>query len=137
MDYEAYRKKYFVQPPPEQKFAYQGLLGVTLYFEAYEEAEAYYTEVLGSPAYIEGDSTRGWQIGTTWFTLLRGRQGSPQNVEVGFLMESRVEADRLQQAFLAAGGTGPAPVDDLMYEPVHLCPVTDPFGTEILVYSRR
>ena len=50
-------------------------------------------------------------------------------------MQSPAEADRLHAAFIAAGATGPAPSDQLMYEPVRFCPVIDPFGTEILVYA--
>jgi hypothetical protein len=42
----------------------------------------------------------------------------------------------LYQAFISAGGVGQEPVDTLMYEPVHICPVTDPFGVEIMVFSK-
>jgi hypothetical protein len=52
------------------------------------------------------------------------------------MMESPQEADRLQQAFIGAGGEGPEPQDALMYEPVRVCPVRDPFGTQIMIYSR-
>jgi len=45
------------------------------------------------------------------------------------------QADRLQAAFIAAGGEGPEPMDTLMYEPVRYCPVRDPFGTDLLVVS--
>ncbi|MCB8953671.1 MAG: hypothetical protein H6650_16825 [Ardenticatenales bacterium] len=41
----------------------------------------------------------------------------------------------LQTAFFAAGGAGIAPSDQLMYEPIRACPVTDPFGTNILIIS--
>jgi hypothetical protein len=46
-------------------------------------------------------------------------------------------ADRLQAAFIAAGGAGPEPTDTLMYEPVRYCPVRDPFGTDLLIISPR
>ncbi len=135
MDCETYRKKYFVDPAPEQGFGFAGIHGVTLYFEEYEEAINYYRQVLGPPAYSEGENTRGWQLGDTWLTLLKGKSGSPKNVEVSIVMGSAGEAERLQTAFIKAGGVGPEPSDQLMYYPVHSCPVTDPFGTQILIYA--
>jgi hypothetical protein len=136
VDFETYRRKYFVEPVLEPRFAYQGLLGVTLYFEAYEQATQFYEQVLGPPAYVEGSSTRGWQLGDTWLTLLRGMGGQPCNVEISIVMSTPAEAERLQEAFIAAGSTGQPPADGLMYAPIRMCPVTDPFGTEILIYSR-
>jgi hypothetical protein len=133
MDYQTYRDKYFVKPAPEARFGFRGIFGATLYFEDYAAAVAYYSRVLGPPAYVEGENTNGWRIGSTWLTLLAAKQGYPQNVEIQIVMETPAEADRLQRAFIEAGGSGPDPLDDLMYEPVHLCPVRDPFGTEILI----
>ena len=134
MDYETYRKKYFTEPVPEPRFKFVGLYGTTLYFQDYEVAVDYYQQVLGSPAYVEGESTKGWRIGDTWLTLLRGVGGSPLNVEVMIITGTPQEADRLQRAFIEAGGQGPEPVDTLMYEPIRMCPVTDPFGTNLLIY---
>jgi hypothetical protein len=136
MDYDTYREKFFVTPAPEPKYEFSGLYGVTLFFQEYEQAIEFYESVLGPPVYVEGDSTKGWRIGETWLTLLRGRTGNPQNIEVALVMASPQEAERLQRAFIGAGGTGPAPTDELMYEPIRACPVTDPFGTEIMIYSR-
>jgi hypothetical protein len=99
----------------------------------YAEAVAYYQQVLGPPAYLEGEGTRGWKIGDTWLTLLQGKTGDPQNVEVLIVMQTPAEAERLHAAFVAAGGVGDAPTDQLMYEPVRFCPVRDPFGTHILI----
>ena len=42
---------------------------------------------------------------------------------------------RRLRAFIAAGGTGGEPSDELMYEPVRACPVRDPSGTHILIIS--
>lgn len=133
MDYDAYRSTYFADPIPEPGYRFKGSFGVTLYFEDYEAAVDYYEAVLGPPAYVEGQWTRGWQIGAGWLTLLKGKGGSPMNVEITFALETPEEAEALQRAFLAAGGQGPAPSDQLMYTPIRSCPVTDPFGTEILV----
>lgn len=135
MDYEAYRAAYFADPAPEPRYGFSGSFGVTLFFEEFDSAVGYYRQVLGPPAYVEGEGTRGWAIGSGWLTLLRGRSGNPRNVEVTLQVETPEEAERLQRAFIQAGGQGPAPSDQLMYEPIRSCPVRDPFGTEILIIS--
>jgi catechol 2,3-dioxygenase-like lactoylglutathione lyase family enzyme len=133
MDYESYRDKFFTKPAPEQNYKFQGLHGTTLYFEDYEAAVTFYSRVLGEPAYVEGTGTRGWQLGDTWLTLLRGKSGNPQNMELNIIMQTPGEADRLHAAFKDAGGIGEAASDELMYEPVRYCSVRDPFGTNILI----
>ena len=135
MDYESYRQKYFVEPAPESRFDFRGLHGTTLYFSDYEAAVEYYTRVLGQPAYVEGQGTRGWRLGKTWLTLLKGKKGNPKNVEMNIIVQTPQEADRLQAAFIEAGGVGEPPTDQLMYKPVRFCPVVDPFGTKILIIS--
>ena len=135
MDYATYRKSYFIDPQPAPRYQFTGSFGVALFFEDFPSAAAYYTKVLGPPAYVEGSGTLGWPIGAGWLTLLQGRSGSPTNVEITFQMATPAEADRLQAAFIAAGGTGPAPSDGLMYTPVRYCPVKDPFGTMLVVIS--
>lgn len=134
MDFESYRRKYFADPQPEPRYDYKGLHGVTLYFQGYEAAVDVYSNALGPPAYLEGRGTRGWRIGNTWLTLLKGQDGNPANVEIIFLMNTPAEAEQLQAAFIAAGGTGEPPSDQLMYAPVRYCPVRDSFGTDILIY---
>lgn len=135
MNYAAYRQAYFVEPTPMARFDYVGIQGVTLFFTEYERAVEFYTAVLGPPAYVEGDDTRGWQLGSSWLTLLRGGDGAAKNVEVPIIMATPAEAERLHAAFLAAGATGETPTDQLMYAPIRYCPLADPFGTAILIYS--
>jgi hypothetical protein len=135
MNYKEYRNAYFTDPMPEPRYRFSGSFGVTLYFEEFDSAVGYYRQVLGPPAYVEGEGTRGWPIGSGWLTLLRGKSGSPRNVEVTLQLETPEEAERLQRAFIEAGGEGPAPSDQLMYEPIRSCPVRDPFGTEVLIIS--
>lgn len=137
MDYNTYRHAYFADPAPEQRFDLEGVLGVTLYFSEYRAAVEFYTRVLGPPTYAEGSGTRGWRLGGTWLTLLSGGDGAPAGVEVPIVASTPAEAERLQQAFIDAGASGPHPSDELMYLPVRVCPVTDPFGTELLIYARR
>ena len=135
MDYDAYRRAFFADPQPEPRFLFSDAFNVALYFEEYGAAVDYYTRVLGPPAYTEGKGTRGWQIGIGWLTLFQGGSGGPQNIEVIFRLSTSAEAERLQSAFIAAGGEGLDPSDELMYEPVRYCPVRDPFGTDILIIS--
>jgi len=136
MDFESYKKAYFADPQPEPKFNFIGLHGIALYFAEYETAVAYYTNVLGPPAYVEGKSTKGWWIGNIWLTLFPSESGNPQNTEIHFLLNTPEEAERLQDAFIKAGGKGETPSDQIMYEPIRFCPVIDPFGTSILIVSR-
>ncbi len=137
MDEQAYRDAYFVDPAPAARFQFSGAFGVTLFFEAFTAATAYYTAVLGPPAYVEDDDTRGWRIGDGWLTLLKGESVTSQHVEVQLRVKEPEEAERLQRAFIEAGGAGPAPSDQLMYEAIRSCPVRDPFGVDWLVFSRR
>jgi hypothetical protein len=135
MNYQEYRAAYFADPAPEPRYRFGGSFGVTLFFEEFDSAVGYYRQVLGPPAYVEGKGTKGWAIGSGWLTLLRGRSGNPRNVEVTLQMKTPEEAERLQRAFIEAGGEGPAPSDQLMYESIRSCPVRDPFGTEFLIIS--
>ena len=135
MDYDEYRRAYFVKPSPEQRFHFSSSFGATLYFEDYEDAVAFYERVLSSPCYAEGDSTRGWPIGGGWLTLLRGKQENPRNVEITLELASAEEAEALQRDFISAGAKGPAPADQLMYRPVRACPIVDPFGLEIMIIA--
>lgn len=113
MDFDTYRRAYFVNPPPHQRFRFVGSFGVTMYFEEYHSAIAFYERILGPPSYVEGDGTRGWPIGNGWLTLLKGKKGNPQNIEITFELESVEEAEALQRDFIAAGARGQAPSDQL------------------------
>jgi hypothetical protein len=135
MDFEAYRRACFVDPPPAPRFAFTGAFGSTLYFQDFDGAVAFYAAALGPPAYAEGDGTRGWPIGAGWLTLLRGSDGNPRNVELTLEVASVEAAERLQAALVAAGGRGSPPADRLMYRPVRTCPVADPFGTELMIVA--
>ena len=135
MEYEQYAAKFFVQPAPEPRFEFTGLFGTTLYYEDYEAAVAYFTAVFGPPTYVEGPGTRGWPIGDGWLTLLQGKSGNPKNIEITFVMSTPVEADKLHAAFIAAGGQGDAPSNQLMYAPIRYGSVMTPQGTPLLVIS--
>ena len=135
MEYEQYVAKFFVHPAPEPRFEFTGSFGATLFYEDYEAAVAFFTAVLGLPTYVEGTGTRGWPIGDGWLTLLHGQAGNPQNVEITFNMTTPAEAEKLHNAFIAAGGQGEAPSNQLMYVPIRYCAVTSPQGTPLLVIS--
>jgi catechol 2,3-dioxygenase-like lactoylglutathione lyase family enzyme len=136
MDYEAYRRAYFVDPEPEPRFRISSTGGAVIFVGDLEAAVAYYRAVFGEPAYVEGDTTNGWRLGDSWLTVFPARDGGSRNTEIQILVDTPSEAERLQAAFIAAGGSGSEPSDQLMYEPIRSCPVTDPFGTDILVYAR-
>ena len=128
MDYEEYRQKYFQDPAPKERFETHGLIGATLYYADYQAALDFVTKVFGEPVYQEGDSTHGWRLGRSWLTLFPSQAGNPTNVEVPIYLQSAGELDRLYEAFIAAGATGDPPQNTLMYEPVRMAILTDPFG---------
>jgi hypothetical protein len=135
MDFDDYRAAYFVDPAPPPRFQFGGLGGVSLYIEAYDEAVAFYSAVLGPPAYVEGRGTRGWPIGADWLTLFKAVQGTPANMDVTITMQSAAEVETLYRAFIDAGATGEPPSDQLMYSPVRYASVTDPFGAVVVIIS--
>jgi len=138
MDPESYRTRYFVDPPPEPRFAVRALGGVSLYHEDHDAAVAFFTEVLGPPGYVEGPEVRAWMLGAGTLTLFEARSGNPVGVEVTLEVDEPDEVDRLHAAFLAAGAREErAPADTLLFAPVRRSVVRDPFGTLHSVVARR
>ena len=135
MDFEAYKKNYYTDPPPEPRFAFTGIRGASIFVEDYPAALAFYKKVFGPPNYVEGESTHGWRFGETWFTLFPSKKGGPANSDISLEMASPAEADKLRAALVEAGAKGGEPVDTIMYVPIRYCGVTDPFGTEWVIYS--
>jgi hypothetical protein len=133
LDFAAYERAFFTMPPPPPRFRFQRISGVAIEVEDLERAQAFYAQVLGPPAYVESDA-RGWRIGQTWLTLLPGERRAA-SVSFSIEVETPQEADRLQRAFADAGATIRPASDQLMYRPIRMCPVVDPFGTDILVIS--
>lgn len=136
MDYETYRRKYFPDPQPESRFAIEGLHGVALYYADYTAALEFFHQVFGPPNYSEGEGTRGWHLGDCWLTVFPASTGHPKNNEVHLLLQNSAELDRLRQAFLDAGAQGDPPEQALMYEPLVIAALTDPFGGTWLLLSR-
>lgn len=135
MDYAAYRRQFFASPAPEPRFSIRGIGGASICVADFEGALSYYTRVLGPPEYVEGDDTRGWRLGKAWLTLFPAQTGGPQNADIQLELTTPEEAERLHGALIEAGGAGPAPSDELMYIPMRFCSVTDPFGTQWVVYA--
>jgi hypothetical protein len=73
--------------------------------------------------------TRAWQI------LLQGQEGSPRTVEITFEVNTPAKVEKLQGAFIAAGGAREAPSDQLMNRKNRYCPVVDSFGTSTLLIN--
>ena len=59
------------------------------------------------------------------------------NVELQLGVGTPAEADWLYAAFVAAGGRGEGSCDTLMFDPVRLCSVQDPFGTKLIVTAQQ
>ena len=74
------------------------------------------------------DGARAGRLGDTWLTVFPAKDGAPSNVEVLLYLQTAKEVDRLHAAMVAAGGEGELPVDTLMYAPVRIGMVKDPFG---------
>lgn len=128
MNYEEYRRKYFVDPAPQERFDAEGILGATLYYQDYQAALDFIRQIFGDPVYVEGENTHGWRIGRSWLSVFPAKEGGPSNTEIPIYLQSAEEVDRLYKAFLDAGATGEEPQNTLMYEPVRMAIVTDPFG---------
>lgn len=126
--------KYFQDVEP--KFDIVGAGFPVAYIQDYERAVGFYTKVFGPPGYIEGEHTKGWQLGETWLTLFPSREGGPQNTEFAVQLSSEKELDRLRTAWVDAGGKASEASIELMYERLYMCSIQDPFGTQILLYSR-
>ena len=130
MNYEEYRKKYFQDPVPPERFELHGVLGATLYYGDYPAALAFITQIFGEPVYQEGEFTRGWRLGRSWLTVFPAKRGNPSNADIPVYLSSAEELDRLYAAFIEAGASGDPPEDTLMYEPVRMAILTDPFGVD-------
>jgi catechol 2,3-dioxygenase-like lactoylglutathione lyase family enzyme len=138
MDYADYHRAFFTSPPPLPRCPSARLGGVNILVADLAAARAFYTAVLGEPAYVEGEDAVGWRLGEAWLTLLPGRQDqAAPTVSMTIQVASPAEADRLQQACAQAGATSGQARDTIMYEPVRCCPVVDPLGTEIAIVAPR
>lgn len=128
MDFEEYRARYYADPPPEQRFSFVGVRGATLFYPDYPGALAFFRQVFGEPAYVEGEFTHGWRIGESWLTVFPAKEGSPGNLEVPVYLQTPEGVDALYAAFIVAGAAGDPPQNTLMYVPVYMTVVADPFG---------
>jgi uncharacterized glyoxalase superfamily protein PhnB len=137
MDFEEYCKRFFTNPPPEQKYRFRGIVGATLFYHDYPGALVFLQQVFGEPAYIEGEFTHGWQVGDSWLTVFPAKEGSPTNIEVPIYLQSQEEVYKLYRAFIAAGAQGDPPIDTLMYRPVWMTVVTDPFGVQYVLVCEK
>jgi hypothetical protein len=135
MDFEEYRRNYYTDPAPEPLFRFEGIRGAAVFYQEYAAALAFFEQVFGPPAYIEGEFTHGWRLGDTWLTIFPAKHGAPANTEVLIYLQSPEEVDRLYAAMTAAGATGEAPVDTLMYIRVHIALVRDPFGGQFTLVA--
>lgn len=125
----------------EQRFNVVDLNYVSLYYEDFQGAIAFYEKVFGPPEIVdEGGEIYGWHMGSTWLTLFPGKEGThqgsnPRNTEFAVQVSAPQEVDILYQALIEAGAKkGWDPKDTTMYEEMRFCYVDDPFGVRIDVY---
>jgi catechol 2,3-dioxygenase-like lactoylglutathione lyase family enzyme len=61
----------------EQRFNIIDLNYVSLYYEDFQGAIAFYEKVFGPPENVdEGGKIYGWRMGSTWLTLFPGKVGT-------------------------------------------------------------
>jgi uncharacterized glyoxalase superfamily protein PhnB len=111
---------------------------VSLYYQDFQAAIDFYTEVLGTPENVdEGMEIIGWRMGATWLTLFPSKESphpgsNPRNAEFAIQVATPDEVDALYQAFIEAGAKkGWEPFDTEMYETMRFSYVDDPFGVRI------
>ena len=125
----------------EQRFNIVDLNYVSLYYEDFQGAIAFYEKVFGPPEQVdEVGEIYGWRMGSTWLTLFPGKVGTnkgsnPRNTEFAVQVSAPQEVDILFQALIEAGAKkGWDPEDTTMYEEMRFCYVDDPFGVRIDIY---
>jgi len=111
---------------------------VSLYYENFQSAIDFYTEVLRSPENVDdGGEIIGWRMGATWLTLFPAKEAAhpgsnPRNAEFAIQVAEPDEVDALYLAFIEAGAKkGWEPFDTEMYEAMRFSYVDDPFGVRI------
>ena len=93
----------------EHRFNIVDLNYVSLYYEDFREAIAFYEKVFGPPEDVdEGGEIYGWRMGSTWLTLFPGKEGThkgsnPRNTEFAVQVSAPQEVDILFQALIEAG----------------------------------
>jgi len=114
---------------------------VSLYYEDFEQAIAFYEKVFGPPENVDEEgSIFGWRMGSTWLTLFPSKAGTkpgsnPQNSEFAIQVSAPEEVDALFHALITAGGKkGWEPNDTNMYDDMRFAYIDDPFGVRIDIY---
>jgi len=114
---------------------------VSLYYEDFQDAIAFYTDVFGPPENVdEKGAIYGWRMGSTWLTLFPSKGGTqkgsnPQNTEFAIQVSAPDEVDALFNILIEAGAKkGWDPADTNMYEDMRFAYVDDPFGVRIDIY---
>jgi uncharacterized glyoxalase superfamily protein PhnB len=122
----------------KDRFKIVDLNYVSLYYEDFQTAIDFYTEVFGAPENMdEGGEIIGWRMGPTWLTLFPAKEAAhpgrnPRNAEFAIQAAEPDQVDALYQAFIEAGAKkGWEPFDTEMYEAMRFSYVDDPFGVRI------
>ena len=60
MDGGVCQRKFFTAPRPKPRFRYKVGFEVSLFFEAYQAAVDFYSQVLAPPAYVQVEGANRW-----------------------------------------------------------------------------
>jgi len=122
----------------KDRFKIVDLNYVSLYYDDFQTAIDFYTQVFGAPENMdEGGEIISWRMGATWLTLFPAKEAAhpgknPRNAEFAIQVAEPDEVDALYQAFIEAGAKkGWEPFDTDMYESMRFSYVDDPFGVRI------
>jgi hypothetical protein len=128
MNFDEYKRAFYADPQPKSRYSFRGIHGASVHYQDYAAALLFLENIFGPPAYKEGEFTHGWKMGDTWLTAFPSKKGSAANMEIPIYLNNAADVDKLYQAFIESGSNGEAPADTLMYVPVRIAFVTDPFG---------
>ncbi len=112
----------------EQRFNIVDLNYVSLYYEDFKEAIAFFKAVFGPPENVDEDGAiYGWRMGATWLTLFPSKEGThkgsnPRNTEFAVQVSAPQEVDILYQTLIEAGAKKGWDIEDTaMYEEMRFC----------------
>jgi len=132
MKYTDYRKQYFTKTTKLEA----RITGIDMYLHDWAKAVAFYTHLLGKPRYQEGPDIHGWELGTTWLTIFPDYGNPDRTQSFTICMPTVKQAESLQKKCENLGAKIRPPSNQLMYKPIRHCPVTDPFGNEVLITAK-
>jgi predicted enzyme related to lactoylglutathione lyase len=115
---------------------------ITLYYEDFEEAVQFYSQLFGPPEVGQQSHANGWRMGATWLTLFRAKAGptpgaNPCGTEFAVQVADPQDVDDLYRRMMELGAAEVMPPQNTeMYEPMRFACVDEPLGVRIDIYCR-